>query len=145
MAVSRRSSGHCRPSQNPAFWTQGNQGPTVIHGVTWLPDSVVDIREPLNAAAGGVSIFMGGIYAQGIIVDTIGNITGAGAARMSGTPVVPGSTTVATRTTLVCATASPAVADGTAPTIAQAAVILNANSAIAPVLESWREVQSATC
>ena len=42
------------------FRTESKTGAFVVHGLTYLPNSVPFIREPLNTQAGGTSIFMGG-------------------------------------------------------------------------------------
>ena len=121
-------------STSTIFTTKSNSDSTVVHGLTYIPNSVADIREPINTEADGASIFLGGIVAQGIKINRVGNEPSDSVAALSGTTVAVTITTP--RTMLICATASPPTVDGTAKTIIQAAVVLNTT----PVIESWREV-----
>lgn len=121
-----------------AFTTQDSTATMVLHGLTYLPDSIGDIVQPVNPdtdAAAPAALFMGGLVAKALFI----GINGAGKTDVAapiGGVVFKSTTTNSTRTTLVCANAASTT--GASPTLIEAAVRLDPTTT--PVIQSWRRV-----
>lgn len=121
------------------FMTQDKTATIVVHGVTYLPKSLVNIREPINPDAPGAALFMGGLDALGLTVDMQGNGRSSEVAEMAGS--VQTTTQAATdtpRTTLICSTASPNPPGGS-PTLIEAATLPDSPDAT-QLIQAWRQV-----
>jgi hypothetical protein len=142
-ATSTPQTGYKVSSDNTILSTSGNSSPVVVHGLTYLPGAVPNLRQPLNTGAGGASIFMGGIVAKGLILDVKGNqsppVTATLAGASASEEVTTTTTSTADRNTLLCATA--ASTDGGASTVAEA--LVRPDSADGTnAIQSWRMVTS---
>ncbi len=107
----------------------------MIHGLVYMPDSVGQIREPLNPGTGGTGVFMGGLMMKGLILDMDGNTSPDPTEKVIGGTAVTTTTTTTnpTRTTLICASA----ADPTGALLIEAAVAMDSTT---PVIKTWRKV-----
>lgn len=128
-------------SNSTPFNTQNKNNTIVIHGLVYLPDSLAQIREPLNPGT-SAGPFMGGLMLKGLIIDNDGNTSpDPPETTLGGTPVTQ-VTTYPTRTLLLCSIATQVSGGASAPpTVIEAAVQMAAN----PVVQSWRDLSATTC
>jgi hypothetical protein len=121
-------------SQSQAFYTVGKAADLVVQGLTWLPDSRVQMSPLSNSDAGGVGQLKGGVVADSLLV-YVDNISG------SVTSTVAGSASVvvaAPRTVTITSVATPP--GGGATTTVKVVATYPTTSGGYPTIQSWRKV-----
>jgi len=123
------------PANTEVFVTTDKDAEVVLHGLSYMPNSYANLREPFNTettSPGKISFFLGGVVAKRLSIVRIFDWTFP-PVPLAGTGET--STVMEPRTTTIEATAT---GPGGAPTTVEAVVYLPIDGS-PPTIESWRK------
>jgi hypothetical protein len=121
-------------TQYQAFYTVGKVEDVVIHGLTWLPDSKVQMSPLSNSDGGGAGQLKGGVVADALVV-FVDNVSGDITSTVAGSA---GVVVAAPRSVTITSVATPP--GGGATTTVKVVATYPTTSGGYPSIQSWRKV-----
>ena len=134
MASTTGTSGgsYTKMTQSAAYTTTGTLADVVIHGLTWLRESVMAIAPLSNSGAGGAAQFEGGVVASQLTLNIVGQTN------ISATIAGSSTTVTAPRTVTITSVATPV--GGGAPTTVKVVAVYPTTAGGYPTIQSWRKL-----